>query len=285
MNTLVLRDLIPAMAGLMSITGYETYASESLTALVQGFDEDHTDAVGNRILVRRCGRENAPKILIDTHFDEIGMYVTEILEGGFLKVAAVGGLDGRTLPSADVKIYGKQVLDGVMASTPPHLKNPDDAGKVKPVDELLIDTGYPKDELCEIVHHQMKLQITDKQMAGMIATNVNSERSIILRATPLFLKNIVMKLIFNAVGEKKSCFSFSNLGLVKTPEEFSSYVERMDFVLGVQASAPYNTSLITYNGKMNLNVIRNIHEPILEREIYRVLRDLSLCPTVESNTR
>jgi endoglucanase len=151
MNTLELRDLIPAMAGLMSITGYETYASESLTALVQGFDEDHTDAVGNRILVRRCGRENAPKILIDTHFDEIGLYVTEILEGGFLKVAAVGGLDGRTLPSADVKIYGKQVLDGVMASTPPHLKNPDDAGKVKPVDELLMDSGYPKDELCEIV--------------------------------------------------------------------------------------------------------------------------------------
>ncbi len=144
---------------------------------------------------------------------------------------------------------------------------------------------YSFDELCEIVHHQMKLQITDKQMAGMIATNVNSERSLILRATPLFLKNIVMKLIFNAVGEKKSCFSFSNLGLVSLPEALSAYVERLDFVLGVQASAPYNTSLITYNGKMNLNVIRNIHEPVLERALYEVLRDLSLCPTVESNTR
>ena len=144
---------------------------------------------------------------------------------------------------------------------------------------------YSFDELCEIVHHQMKLQITDKQMAGMIATNVNSERSLILRATPLFLKNIVMKLIFNAVGEKKSCFSFSNLGLVSLPKALSAYVERLDFVLGVQASAPYNTSLITYNGKMNLNVIRNIHEPVLERALYEVLRDLSLCPTVESNTR
>ena len=146
-----LRELIPAMAGLMSITGYETYDAERLTPLLQGFDEDVTDAVGNRILVRRCGRENAPRILIDTHFDEIGLYVTDILEGGFLRVAPIGGLDGRTLPSADVKIYGKTVLDGVIASTPPHLKNKDEEEKVRPVDELLVDTGYPEAELRELV--------------------------------------------------------------------------------------------------------------------------------------
>ena len=146
-----LRELIPAMAGLMSITGYEGYDAEGLTPLVAGFDEDRTDAVGNRILVRRCGRENAPKILIDTHFDEIGLYVTDVLEGGFLRVAPIGGLDGRTLPSADVRIYGSRVLDGVIASTPPHLKNKDEDDKVKPVDELLVDTGYPEQELREIV--------------------------------------------------------------------------------------------------------------------------------------
>lgn len=146
-----LHELIPAMAGLMSITGYETYDAEKLTPLMQGFDEDRTDRVGNRIFVRRCGRPNAPKILIDTHFDEIGMYVTDLRENGFLKVTAVGGLDGRTLPSAEVRIYGKTVLEGVIASTPPHLKDADAAAEVKPVDELLIDTGYPTDELKEIV--------------------------------------------------------------------------------------------------------------------------------------
>lgn len=146
-----LDELIPAMAALMSITGYETYDAERLTALMQGFDEDITDAVGNRIFVCRCGREHAPKILIDTHFDEIGLYVTDILEGGFLRVCAVGGLDGRTLPSADVKIYGKRVLDGVIASTPPHLKSADDADKIAPVEELLVDTGYPEAALRKLV--------------------------------------------------------------------------------------------------------------------------------------
>ncbi len=141
------------------------------------------------------------------------------------------------------------------------------------------------DEICGIVHHQMKLQITPKNMAAMIATNVNNEKQMILRLAPLCVKNFVMKLIFNAVGERKSCFSFSNLGVVNMPQEFSDRVERMDFVLGVQSSAPYNTSAITYGGKLNLNVIRNVKEPILESRLYGVLRDQGIHVRAESNTR
>lgn len=144
---------------------------------------------------------------------------------------------------------------------------------------------YTFDEICKIVHHQMQLQITPKRMAAMIATNVGDEKPFLLRATPLFLKNIVMKMIFDAVGEKKTCFSLSNLGVVVTPPAFSAYVERLDFVLGVQSNGPYNTSLITYNGQMNLNVIRNIKEPLLERELHRVLKEQGLRVRVESNAR
>ncbi len=146
-----LRELIPQMAELASITGYENLESKRLTALLQGFDSDVTDAVGNRILLRRCKRENAPRILIDVHFDEIGMLVTDILEGGFLRVCAVGGLDLRTLPSAEVRIYGKRVIDGVISSTPPHLQSADEAKSLVAVNELLIDTCYTEQELREIL--------------------------------------------------------------------------------------------------------------------------------------
>ncbi len=144
---------------------------------------------------------------------------------------------------------------------------------------------YSFEEIASIVNHQMKLQITDKNMAAIIATNVGSEKHLVLRATPLFIKNLVMKMVFLAVGERKSCFSFSNLGVVKMPEEFERYVDRLDFVLSVQSNAPYNTSLITYKNKMYLNVIRNIKDPVLEREIYSVLRELGISCRAESNTR
>lgn len=151
------------------------------------------------------------------------------------------------------------------------------------IDPRLGEYGF--DEVCEIVHHQLKLQVTEKNMAAMIATNVNSEKPLAMKLVPLFIKDIVMKAIFNAVGERKTCFSFSNLGLVNMPEEFERYVDRLDFVLGSQASAPYNTSAITYNGKLVLNIIRNIAEPVLEYEIYQVLRERGIMPVAESNTR
>ncbi|MBQ3015425.1 MAG: alpha/beta hydrolase fold domain-containing protein [Clostridia bacterium] len=141
------------------------------------------------------------------------------------------------------------------------------------------------DEICDIVKNQMKLQITDKNMAAIIATNVNDEKNPLLKIVPLFLKNIVMKLIFNAVGEKKSCYSFSNLGVVDPPEEFKRYVDRLDFVIGNQASAPYNVAALAYKGKIYLNIIRNISDPILEAEFHKVFRELGIEHVVESNTR
>ena len=144
---------------------------------------------------------------------------------------------------------------------------------------------YTFDELCGIVKNQMQLQITEKNMASMIATNVNSEKNPVLKIVPLFLKNIVMKLIFMAVGERKSCFSFSNLGVVNPPEEFLRYVDRLDFVIGSQASAPYNTSALAYKGKIYLNIIRNISEPVLEPVVHEVFSELGIAHTVESNTR
>ena len=144
---------------------------------------------------------------------------------------------------------------------------------------------YTFDELCDIVNHQMKLQMHKNNFVAMMTTNVNSEKNNILRVVPLFIKNIVMKLIFDAVGERKSCFSFSNLGIVNMPEEFTNYIDRLDFVLGVQAAAPYNTSALCYKGKIYLNIIRNISEPIFESEFHNVLRTSGIRHQVESNTR
>ena len=63
------------------------------------------------------------------------------------------------------------------------------------------------------------------------------------------------------------------------------YVERMDFIVGVQAHAPYNVGLLTYGGKMYLNLIRNIEEPLLEAALYGVLRERGIHVKAESNAR
>jgi len=147
-----LKKLITELSSLMSVTGYEDNGAEKIKELAQKyFDGYFCDNVRNQVLVKTCGRENAAKIIIDTHFDEIGMYVTEIKDGGFLKVVNIGGLDTRIMQAADVVVYGKETINAVVASTPPHLSAEKDREELKSVDELLIDTGYSKEELEKIV--------------------------------------------------------------------------------------------------------------------------------------
>ena len=149
------------------------------------------------------------------------------------------------------------------------------------IDPRLGHYSFP--EICRAVHYHMGAEVTEKKMRMLIATNVGSEKSLLIKMVPLFLKNPIMKLVFNAVGERKSCLSLSNLGAVTLPEEMRGYVQRLDFILGVQRSAPYNCGIISLGDKLYLNFIRNIRESELEYEFYRVLRELGIPVTVQSN--
>lgn len=142
---------------------------------------------------------------------------------------------------------------------------------------------YDFEEILNVVTSKMSAEITKKQMSKRIAANVESEQLFIVKLMPLFIKNLVMKAIFNAVGEKKSCLSLSNLGAIKVPEEMEGYIERFDFILGVQATAPYNCGVLSFKDTLYVNFIRNIKESYLEATFFEVLRDMGIPVTVESN--
>ena len=144
---------------------------------------------------------------------------------------------------------------------------------------------YTFDEICAAVHHRMGLENNPQTMRAKFAANVASEQSPLLRVMPLFIKNLAMKAVFDTVGECKSCLCLSNLGVVRLPEVMAPYVARMDFIIGVQAKAPHNCGVLTWNDTVYINCIRSIREPELELHFYRVLHQLGLPVKVESNQR
>lgn len=144
---------------------------------------------------------------------------------------------------------------------------------------------YSLKEICNVIRHKMGSEYTAKHMASVIATNVNDEKNPLVRLIPLPIKNAVMKAIFDTVGERKSCLTLSNLGQVKVPENMARYITRFDFILGVQAAAPYNCGMLSYQDTLYINFIRNITEPQLERHFFAVLQELGLPVTVQSNER
>lgn len=142
---------------------------------------------------------------------------------------------------------------------------------------------YTFEEICKAVHHFMGAEVNAKRMSRVIATNVADESSLIIKLMPLFIKNFVMRMVFDAVGERKSCLTMSNLGAAQMPREMAEYVTAMDFILSPQASAPHNCGVISWNGQLHINFIRNIEEAELELAFFRVLQELGLEVCVQSN--
>lgn len=141
------------------------------------------------------------------------------------------------------------------------------------------------DEIVNIVHHQMKLQLTEKHMRAKITTNVKAEKNRFLKVMPLIIKNIGMKAVFSMVGEKKTSITMSNLGAVKVPEQMSRFTERFDFTLGVQATGSNNCGILSYGDRLYINMIRNIRESELERLFFSNLVSHGIAVTVESNQK
>lgn len=146
-----IKNTLYALCEQMSVSGFEYLAEEKIKELCGGiFDEVKKTPLGSYVLLKKCGKENAKKMLIDAHFDTVGMMVTDIKQGGFLSVVNVGGLDTRVLPATEVTVYGKQEIYGLITSTPPHLRKLG-ADSIPKMEEIFVDTGYSKEELEKIV--------------------------------------------------------------------------------------------------------------------------------------
>lgn len=134
------------LCGLSGPSGFESPVATVAAKLLKGvIDEVRIDKMGSVIGVRRCGKENAPKLLLDAHLDEIGFIITGH-EDGYLRFAPLGGVDPRMLPDRELTIMTQPPVYGVVACLPPHIQSAEDMDKSLPIRELWIDVGLSQEE-------------------------------------------------------------------------------------------------------------------------------------------
>ncbi len=142
---------------------------------------------------------------------------------------------------------------------------------------------YTFEETLTVVKHQLGLMGTEKIMNGRFSSNVSNEKNILLRLTPLVIKEPVMKLAFLINGDRISTTIFSNIGKIELPEEMARHIARFDFMLGVQSKNPVACACVTFGDTCCLNLTRSIKESEMERLfLTRLVKD-GIHVKVESN--
>ncbi len=131
-------------------SGTEGRVADLARSLAADFvSEIRTDVLGNLVALRR-GTTGSGRIMLAAHMDEIGLIITKV-EGAFLHVGRVGGVDPRSVIGQEVTVYpsgpGAEAhpdgLPGYIGSRPPHMLAPGDRDKATPLGDLRVDLGQP----------------------------------------------------------------------------------------------------------------------------------------------
>jgi len=134
------------------ISGYEAGCSRVMKSYMDGHvDAIDYDNLGSIYGVQKGCEENAPKVAIFGHMDEIGFYVKEIEDSGYIRVQPAGGFWSHVLLDQEVVLTtrsGKEIY-GILGFVPAWGLAPEVAKTVKDMDEMYIDIGVCDKEEAE----------------------------------------------------------------------------------------------------------------------------------------
>lgn len=168
-----MRNALERLSAQAAPSGFEGPAAQAAAELLRPLvDEVSVDRSGNVIGVRRCGKPNAKRLLLDAHIDEIGLMVVGI-EEGFLRFRTIGGVDPRMLPDRELTILTQPPIFGVVACLPPHVQKAGDSKMSIPISELMVDIGMSQKQAekavpigTPMVFRGGCISLGDKQLCG-----------------------------------------------------------------------------------------------------------------------
>lgn len=155
------RELLDALRRLTQPpgpSGHEARAGRALAELLEPLaDRVVTDRVGSVVAFKKANavRPAGKKLLLAAHLDEIGLMVTGIEPGGYIRFTQIGGFDPRVLLGQEVMVHpGSRPgleLPGVIGAKPPHYQSPSEQEAVVPMSDLYIDLGLPERRVRSLV--------------------------------------------------------------------------------------------------------------------------------------
>jgi NRPS condensation-like uncharacterized protein len=148
---------------------------------------------------------------------------------------------------------------------------------------VYLDQKLSFEEIMEIVKKDFERELKKEKLQSKIAANVMLEKNIIMRLVPLILKELVLKIGYNAWGDSPNTLTFSNLGKTDLPKQMEPLVEDIIFANGASNTSPVNIAAVGYQNRFNISFSSSIAERDIQREFFRIVSGFGINVILESN--
>ena len=142
-------ETVKTLCALSGVASFEDPVREYLMEQAKPYADDmRVDALGNLIVFKKGAKSTGNKLMLCAHMDEVGLIIKRITDDGYLKFAAIGGIDRRVLIGKRVFI-GWNRVPGIIGLKAVHLTTAEERGKVPRLEEYYLDIGAKDKEEAE----------------------------------------------------------------------------------------------------------------------------------------
>ena len=142
--------------------------------------------------------------------------------------------------------------------------------------------SYTFEEVLMEIAESLNQQITKENLEKLFSYNVSNERNYVLRAVPLFIKNIAMKSVYKA-SARANTTTVTNLGIINVAEEYKDYIERFHVVLSMSKGQNIKGSVCTYKDTLVFTFSSAIRETFVQKAFFRKIAEDGIDVAIESN--
>ena len=146
---------------------------------------------------------------------------------------------------------------------------------------LEIDKITNIEDIIDKITKQLDVKASKEEMTKMVTST--KKMTSMLKYIPLLIKAPIAKIVYGFLGDKIFSNTLSNLGVIKLPEELSSKIESMDFILGTGITNRAGCSVVTINNITTFSISKMTVDPTFEEKLYELLKNDNISVTVEGS--
>ncbi len=134
------------------------------------------------------------------------------------------------------------------------------------------------------VKKQLREGTQKDNLNSKLNTIIKADKNKILRITPLFVKNFILKNSRRLLSDNIKTSTMTNLGVVKLPEDMIDKVSHFEFMLYCAPPINMNIGIATFNDELVISISRSIEETdIIKYFLNYLSKNLELDVFVYSN--